>query len=133
MSRWEISLIEFDGGEEAHSYKRSLDLDSAIARVEYQAGGSKYTREIFASAPDQVVVVKLTTSKSRSMNCTLKLTSQMQSSTKSAGETILLSGKAPSESAPNYLKSDDPIRYSTTLGKGMHFAAFLQRRPRKPP
>ena len=47
-------LIEFDGGEEAHSYKRSLDLDSAIARVEYQAGASTYTREIFVSAPDQV-------------------------------------------------------------------------------
>ena len=119
-------LIEFDGGEEAESYRRSLDLDSAVARVEYQAGGSTYIREIFASAPDQVIVVKLTASKSRSLNCTLKLTSQMQSSTKSAGGTILLSGKAPSESAPNYLKSDDPIRYSTALGKGMYFAAFLQ-------
>jgi alpha-L-fucosidase 2 len=119
-------LIEFDGEEEAHSYRRSLDLDSAVALVEYQKGDSTYTREVFVSAPDQVIVLKLTASKSSSLNCTLKLVSQMQSNSKSSGGTILLSGKAPSESVPNYLKSDDPIRYSATEGKGMHFAAFLQ-------
>jgi alpha-L-fucosidase 2 len=118
-------LIEFDGDEEAQSYRRSLNLDTAVAKVEYQARGSKYTREIFVSAPDQVIVLKLSVGHSRSLNCTLKLTSQMQSSAKSSGGTILLSGKAPSESVPNYLKSDDPIRYSTIVGKGMHFAAFL--------
>jgi alpha-L-fucosidase 2 len=118
-------LIEFDGEEDTHSYRRSLDLDSAVARVEYQAGASTYTREIFVSAPDQVIVVRLTASKPRSLNCTLKLASQMQCTTKSNGVTILLSGKAPIESVPNYLKSDDPIRYSVTEGKGMYFAAFL--------
>src|SRR4051794_32973977 len=84
-------LIEFDGGEETQSYKRSLDLDSAVARVEYEAGGTKYIREIFTSAPDQVIIVKLAAGKSRSLNCSLKLTSQMQSSSKSVDGTILLS------------------------------------------
>lgn len=119
-------LIEFDGEQEAHSYRRSLDLDSAVARVEYQAGASTYIREVFVSTPDQVIVIRLTASRSQSLNCTLKLTSQMQSSSKASGETILLSGKAPSVSVPNYLKSDYPIHYSATEGKGMHFAAFLQ-------
>ncbi len=121
-------LIEFDGEEETHAYHRTLDLDSAVARVEYQAGASTYTREIFVSAPDQVIVIRLTASKPRSLNCTLKLSSQMQSTSTSGGQTILLSGKAPNESVPNYLKSDDPIRYSAAEGKGMHFAAFLHAR-----
>ena len=78
-------LIEFDGEEETHAYRRTLDLDSAVARVEYQAGASTYTREIFVSAPDQVIVVRLTASKPRSLNCTLKLASQMQSTSTSGG------------------------------------------------
>ncbi|MBM4018858.1 MAG: glycoside hydrolase family 95 protein [Planctomycetes bacterium] len=40
-------------------YRRSLDLDAAIARAEYTAGGARFTREVFSSAPDQVLVVRL--------------------------------------------------------------------------
>jgi alpha-L-fucosidase 2 len=41
-------------------YRRELDLDDAIARVSYTTGGVRFTREVFASAPDQVIVVHLT-------------------------------------------------------------------------
>ena len=41
-------------------YRLELDLDTAIARVRYRVGGVRYTREVFASAPDQVLVVRLT-------------------------------------------------------------------------
>ena len=40
-------------------YRRELDLDSAIVRVSYRAGSVRLTREIFASHPDQVIVVRL--------------------------------------------------------------------------
>jgi alpha-L-fucosidase 2 len=41
------------------NYRRSLDLQTGIASVSYQAGNATYTREIFASAPDNVIVVRL--------------------------------------------------------------------------
>ena len=42
-------------------YHRSLDLDTAVATVRYTtADGTTYTREVFASYPDQVLVVRLT-------------------------------------------------------------------------
>jgi alpha-L-fucosidase 2 len=41
------------------NYKRSLDLDTAIATVEYDAGGAHYRREVFASYPANVIVVRL--------------------------------------------------------------------------
>lgn len=43
-------------------YRRSLDLDTAIASVRYTRDGVTYTRECFASFPDQVIVVRLTAS-----------------------------------------------------------------------
>lgn len=41
-------------------YRRTLDLDRAIATVRYRAGDATFTREVFSSASDQVLVVRLT-------------------------------------------------------------------------
>ena len=44
-------------------YRRHLDLTTATAHVSYTAGGTTFQREVFASAPDQVIVVHLTASR----------------------------------------------------------------------
>jgi alpha-L-fucosidase 2 len=123
-------LLEFDHGGEAASYRRSLDLDSAVAEVAYQVDGSRYRREVFASAPDQLIFVRLTSSRRGGLNLTAKLASQLQSKSEAsapeAGPTITLTGKAPSESRPNYLRVADPIQYSSEAGRGMYFAAVLR-------
>ena len=41
----------------ATNYRRSLDLYDGIARVSYDLNGTHYTREMFASYPDQAVIV----------------------------------------------------------------------------
>jgi alpha-L-fucosidase 2 len=53
----------FHLGKKPTRYRRELDLDTGIARVIYEIGGAKYTREVFASAPDQVIVIRLTCDK----------------------------------------------------------------------
>jgi alpha-L-fucosidase 2 len=45
---------------EAQDYRRELDLRSAVAKVNYNADGVRYTREAFVSAPDEVIVLRLT-------------------------------------------------------------------------
>lgn len=54
----ELYLL-FNHGE-VTGYRRSLNLDEAIAHVTYQAGGTTYRREHFLSYPDNVLVVRLT-------------------------------------------------------------------------
>ncbi len=49
--------------EDVTQYKRWLDLETATTSVEYQAHGTQYRRDILASAPDQVIVVRLTANK----------------------------------------------------------------------
>jgi alpha-L-fucosidase 2 len=46
--------------EEASQYIRELDLNDGVMRVSYLLSGIRYSREIFASFPDQVLVVRLT-------------------------------------------------------------------------
>jgi alpha-L-fucosidase 2 len=52
--------LDFSAHDRPAGYRRELDLDSAIATVRYEAGGVEFTREVFSSFPDQVVVVRLT-------------------------------------------------------------------------
>jgi alpha-L-fucosidase 2 len=43
-----------------NDYRRQLDLASGVVRVTYAMNGIHYTREVFASLPDEVIVVRLT-------------------------------------------------------------------------
>src|SRR5687767_11161015 len=52
--------LNFDHESDITGYQRSLDLDSAVARVTYRLDGVRHTREVFASHPDRVIVVRLT-------------------------------------------------------------------------
>jgi len=52
-------LITFPGHDTVTNYRRELLLDSAIARVSYVVNGVTFTREMFSSAPDQAIIVRL--------------------------------------------------------------------------
>ena len=54
--------LDFKGitDKEAENYERTLDLNTAIAGVEYDNGDTHYTRENFVSYPDNVLVTRLT-------------------------------------------------------------------------
>jgi alpha-L-fucosidase 2 len=61
--------LNFDHGTNAAvNYRRALDLNTATASVNYEVGGVKFEREIFSSAPDQVLVVRLRASKKGALN-----------------------------------------------------------------
>lgn len=49
--------------DQVTDYKRWLDLNTGIATVTYRIGEVTYRREIFSSAPDQVIVVRITADK----------------------------------------------------------------------
>ena len=66
-------LIAFPGHERATNYRRELSLDDAIARVSYEVGGVTFTRELFASAPDQTIVIRLTASRAGALTFSAQL------------------------------------------------------------
>jgi alpha-L-fucosidase 2 len=41
-------------------YRRELDLETGIVRISNAINGARYIREVFASVPDEVIVVRLT-------------------------------------------------------------------------
>jgi alpha-L-fucosidase 2 len=78
---------------EVTGYERSLDLESAIARTSFTVGGVTYLRETFASAPDDVLVVRLSASKPGSISFSAALSSpQSQVQTGIENEGLSLTG-----------------------------------------
>ena len=88
--------MRFEGADGATAYRRELDMDSAVARVTYTAGGVRFTREAFVSFPDQALVVRITPDKPGSISFAARLAS-IQPSARSAprgGDGIEMSGTA---------------------------------------
>jgi len=54
-----LSFPEATNFTSVENYRRDLNLDTAVAGVEYTANGVHFTRQVFASPVDQVIVVKL--------------------------------------------------------------------------
>jgi alpha-L-fucosidase 2 len=52
-------LLDFPGAAPPTAYERSLDLEAAIAATRYESPNGKVVREVFASAPDQLIVMRL--------------------------------------------------------------------------
>ncbi|OZB98685.1 glycoside hydrolase N-terminal domain-containing protein [Paenibacillus sp. XY044] len=104
--------IEFEHGEVPFTgYKRELDLAEGITRVEYTINGVRFTRELFASHPDQVLVIRLTSSAAGQLNLRAALSSPLRSVTEADNGALVLRGIAPEQVWPNYYGSDDPIIY----------------------
>ena len=60
--------LAFDGQNNYTDYYRELDIEKAVAKTSYKVGDVTFTREVLASFPDRVVVVRLTASKSGSLS-----------------------------------------------------------------
>ena len=56
-------IINFPGHRNFSNYKRELDIDNALFKLSYQVDGVTYSREVFASYPDQLIAIKLTADK----------------------------------------------------------------------
>lgn len=52
-------FINYDWNNEPTAYKRSLDLHSGIATTEFTIDGNRVVQEVFASAPQDILVVSL--------------------------------------------------------------------------
>ncbi len=61
-------FLDFPGSGAPSGYRRQLDLDRAVASVEFVSSGVKYRREAFASWPAQVIALRLTADRPASIN-----------------------------------------------------------------
>ncbi len=103
--------FEHGAGTAPVKYRRDLELSNAISHVSYEIGGVKFERELFASAPDQVLVVRLTASRKGALSFTASLTRPEAAEVSAVGpDQLLMRGQL----------------WNGTAWEGMKYAARLQ-------
>lgn len=105
------------------AYYRELNIEDAIATTRFTVDGIQFTREIFISAPGQVMVVRLTSGKPGALNFDAGINSHLHYVNAVTENELLLKGKAPAHVDPNYHNiNKEPVIYEDTSGcNGMRF------------
>jgi alpha-L-fucosidase 2 len=101
---------------------RDLDISHATTLTRFSVNGVQYTREIFASAPDQVIMVRLRSDKKGQLSFDASTNSLIRFKNIAAGENeLVMKGKAPSHADPNYVNyNPEPVIYDMPC-KGMRY------------
>lgn len=127
------------GGDAAERYERSLDLQTGVARVSYRAEQAVYTREMFASYPDRVIVLRLRAEAcgdaggsgggAGRLSFTARLESALRCRTCPEGEQFVLRGVCPEHVDPVYYRTENPVVYGDAeTGDGMRYEVRLGAR-----
>lgn len=88
-------IIKQNTNGEATNYYRSLDIANAIATTKFTIDDVDFTREYFTSAPDQVMIIKLTASKKYALSVSFKVNNELAYQTSTdTNKDLILKGKA---------------------------------------
>ncbi len=85
--------LETGTTEPVSDYRRELDLDTGTVKVTYRVGEAQFTREIFASMPDQVIVFRFTCTRPGRLNLRLKLTRPQDAECQALHNALILQGQ----------------------------------------
>lgn len=87
-----IGSLSLDfGHKDISGYRRSLSLSQALSSVSYTAGGIDFRREAFASSPDNVIVLRLSASRKKSISFSAGFSSPMRHNVRIEGNRMIIS------------------------------------------
>lgn len=111
------------------NYRRELSVSNALAKTIFTAHGITYSREMFVSAPDNVMVIRFLSSSPGHLNFTIGANSQLHFTNKTIGNSeLVMSGKAAAHADPHYVNDKgEAIIYNDTANcRGMRFQLRLK-------
>ncbi|MCD8044388.1 MAG: glycoside hydrolase family 95 protein [Tannerellaceae bacterium] len=110
-------LLEFPGHENYTGYYRDLHIGNAIATVRYQVSGVQYTREVFASFPDQVLIIRLTAGESGQLTFSAGYDSPLQHTVKACGNKLIMNATGTDhETIPGKVRLENQIQVQASGG-----------------
>ncbi|MCM2369793.1 glycoside hydrolase family 95 protein [Aporhodopirellula aestuarii] len=88
-------VLDFGDVAKASGYRRDLNLDTAVATTVYEVDGVTFTREVFASPVDDVVVVRLAADNPGALSFAMRVNREgIFSVTPSGNDTLIATGQA---------------------------------------
>jgi alpha-L-fucosidase 2 len=90
-------ILDCPGNADVTNYRRELNLDTAIATTSFERDGVRFTREIFSSAADKLMVMRLSADRPGQISFTASLTTPQKGMRLiENGDTLVTRGAGPS-------------------------------------
>ena len=118
LGNLEIEHTEHTDSPKAQSTDRALDLATGLATTRIELPGNTITRTLYASAPDDVLVLHLAASKPKSLNLRLALNHPGTVNVQTFGEDLVIEGVARRKVSTNADGTPDP--------DGTHFSGQVR-------
>ncbi len=105
--------LNFGDSDSITDYRRELDLNTAVASTRYSSNGVTLIRDVFASFPDQVIVVRIRTlfDEPAAISFTVHVDTPHPHNIQAVADTLTFSGKVPSSAEPVNRNTPDPVIY----------------------
>jgi len=106
------------------SYRRELNINDAVETTRFRVNGVEYKRQLFISAPDHIMAIRMTTDRPGALNLNISTHSKLHYLHSVNGtDELILKGKAPAHDDPNYVNyNKQPVIYNDPDGcRGMRF------------
>ncbi|GGG49824.1 glycoside hydrolase family 95 protein [Epilithonimonas arachidiradicis] len=81
--------LDFSNVNDVKNYYRELDIEKAITTTTFTSNGINFKREVFASIPDNVIVIKLSSDKKNALNFTANFNSELKKTSKAIDSKTL--------------------------------------------
>ena len=119
--------IDFGHGPNTRNYYRQLNLADAVSSLHYEINGVTYTRDYFVSKPDQVMVIRLSSSRKGALSFSLKFNSLLNNRVTVTNNVLRANGYAPVHAEPSYRgNKPDAVVFDSTRGTRFTTAAKLK-------
>jgi len=111
-------FLHFPGHENYTDYYRDLNIEKALATTSYKVAGVTFTREVFSSFTDNVIIVRLTTDKKGALNFTADYTSPLKNSIHTSSNKLIMNlTGADHEGVQGAIRVENQTMVKTTDGK----------------
>ncbi len=88
-------FLDMEHPGEVTGYRRALDLSTGVHTVDYECDGVHYSRECFVSAPDGVLVLRLTADAPAALTFALRLSPALRAEVASGKREMSIQGNCP--------------------------------------
>ncbi len=123
MGHFKLQHTELDGIP-YDEFERELNLHTGITTTKYSYQGIRYMREVYASAPDDLMVCTITADREGSVNVSVTLDSPHPYNVQASGDALTLFSRCPSHVESNYFR-DHPESVIYEEDRGTAYAVRL--------
>ena len=109
-------------------YHRELNIKDGITTTSFEVNGILFKREVFASAPGECILIRLTSSQKKKISFSIATSSKLRAKQSIEEQSLVLKGKAPAHVDPNYIGyNKEPIIWDDVEGcRGMRFELIVK-------